>query len=150
MQDRWMKIQARMTDAKAILQHAGGVYARRLANGHTVYVVRYCQQVQERTCRRSIYLGERALAAKADALIGQWRMEAGALSRDDRSLVQCVDFIGSCRGYSGRARQRLRAAARESFGHITTKVAFVFGLYHDDPAIRDGKRRGRPAKSGLW
>jgi hypothetical protein len=148
--NRWKKIQARMTDAKAILQHTGGVYVQRKANGQTAYVVRYREQVKGLTCRRSIYLGDKAIATMAQDLIGHWRKEAGALSLDDRRLLQCADFIGSCRGYTGRARNRLRVAALESFEDIRTKVAFTFGLGQDDPAIRDGKRPGRPAKSGLW
>ena len=61
-----------------------------------------------------------------------------------------ADVMAKSRGYSARARQRLRAAAAEASADPMEAWKFVLRVRRDDGEYRQGKRPGRPAKGGLW
>ena len=76
-----------------------------------------------------------------------------AMTPDDhrrRRLLDMVNVLARARGYSARARRRMRAAAVEVSGDPLQAWKFVLGVRWDDSEFRRGKRPGRPAKVGLW
>jgi hypothetical protein len=115
------------------------------------WAVRYRERVNGKVRHRNIYLGDRPLARLAKALIQQWRDEATTPEeRRRRQLLRLYDVTASARGYSKRARKRLREAAIKSLDNPTEALKFAVGLREDHPEIRYGRRPGRPARSGLW
>ena len=101
--------------------------------------------------QRTIYVGGAELAEKARALIRRWRVEA--LTPEDRRrdrLLDMANVLAASRGYSARARRRLRASAAEAAADPRKALEFVVRVRQDDGEFRLGKRPGRPAKSGLW
>jgi len=120
-------------------------------NSRSVWVVRYRDRRQGRPVQRSLYIGGAELAERARALICCWREEA--LTPDDRrrcQLLGMANVLAVSRGYSARARRRLRAAAAEASADPRDALRFVVGVRRDDAEFRAGKRPGRPSKSGLW
>lgn len=121
--------------------------------GHpSLWRVRYRERVDGRLVHRAIGLGgEEILAEMARDLILQWRAEADTPEdRRRQELLQSYEDTGRARGYSGRALQRLRAAAERAFGDPAAELRFAYAMQTDDPAIHFGKKTGRPARSGLW
>ena len=93
----------------------------------------------------AIYLGDPAMADKARSLIRQWRDES--LSPEDRrrqELLQLWDLTAAARGFSRRARARVRAAAQEAFGDRAAELGLTYQLKDDDSGVRFGKPAGRP------
>ena len=98
-----------------------------------------------------IYVGGPELAEKARALIQRWRAEA--LTPEDRrrdQLLGMANVLAESRGYSARARGRLRAAAAEAAADPRKALEFVVRVRQDDGEFRFGKRPGRPSRAGLW
>lgn len=148
---RWTLIEAKLQMAKPHLVMAGSVNRRRLSDSRSVWVCRFREIVGERKVNRSIYLGPAPLAEMTRALIGRWRQEAiSPQERRKKTLLHACGLIGSSRGYSRRARRRLRGAAVHSARDPIEALTFAVGLKYDDPLIRYGKPPGRHAKSGLW
>ncbi|MFH0979951.1 MAG: hypothetical protein V2A79_00235, partial [Planctomycetota bacterium] len=118
--------------------------------GNAGWVVRYRQRVDGRRRHRCIYVGEEILGEAARSLIGQWRAEAeNPRERQVREWLRLTDSAASCLGYSKRARQRLKVAGEIALKDPHQALRFVCGGYLDR-RIRDGRPRGRPAKSALW
>ena len=151
LQRRWAKIEPKLQQAKHALVKAGAVLQRRQPGGRLAWVVRYRQRSADGCCRRSIYIGPEELARKARELIQHWRAEA--VTPEDRrrqDLLSQMDLIASLRGYSGRARRRLKATAESILGDRRAELVLVMMLRGDNRRIRLGKPGGRPCKSGLW
>ena len=98
-----------------------------------------------------VYLGDREMAERARALIHRWRAEA--LTPEDhrrKQLLGMANILAQSRGYSARARRRLRAAAAEASADPLRAWQFVLRVRRDDGAYQFGRRPGRPSKAGLW
>ena len=96
-------------------------------------------------------MGDDDIADQARALIKQWRAEA--VSPEDRrrqELLRLWELTASARGFSGRARQRVRAAALNAFGDWRAELELTHDIMDDGSRLRRGKSPGRPARSGLW
>ena len=148
---RWTRIESKLRRAKARLVTAGSIHRHRVSDSHDGWVVRYRERIHGKMVQRTIYLGPEPLAMKARALIQRWRAEAITPEmRRKRDLLQLYDLTGMAKGYSRRARQRLRNAAVKSFDDPIAGLKFTVGLKNDDGEIRNGSPPSRPAKSGLW
>jgi len=149
---QWTPILAKLEAAKPHLVRAGSVVARHRPNRSTVWVVRY--PVWESGVRhvRSIYLGDVALAGQARSLISQWREEAvPPLDRIKAQVLQLANKVGQLAGLSGRARKRLSCVLKPAMEDPIVLLAMSMGVFPvNNPLIRNGKRRGRRRKSGLW
>ena len=140
-----------MERARHLLETAGAVLKRGDSSSRERWVIRYRERVDGGVRHRSIYVGDELLAKLAKSLIEQWRAEAITPEQIRRTqILQLVDETAKSRGYSERARLRLRKTAKRCIGDRVAALRFVVGLRQDDPDIRDGRRPGRPAKSGLW
>jgi hypothetical protein len=90
-------------------------------------------------------------ADQALSLIRQWRENAVTPEqRRQKELLDLVDLTAKSRGYSDRARQRLRKEARRCAGNPANELQFVISLRHGDPNLNRPSRIGRPSKGGLW
>jgi hypothetical protein len=98
-----------------------------------------------------IYIGGAELAEKARALIRRWRAEARTPEDHRRDqLLAMANMLAESRGYSARARGRLRAAAAEASADPRKALEFVVRVRQNDGEFRLGKRPGRPSKGSLW
>ncbi len=148
---RWQLIRSKLERAKHHLTTAGSVIKKGASTSPDRWVCRYRERVDGRIRHRSVYLGGESMARKAKALIQAWRDEA--MSPEDRrraKLLALYDLTARHRGYTCRARGRLRKAAVKAFGNPHEELRFASALGEDEPAIRDGRPPGRPARSGLW
>ena len=151
LQRRWARVEAKLQQAKHALVKAGAVLQRRQPDGRLAWVVRFRQQGVDGCCRRSIYIGPEELARLAQQLIQHWRAEA--VTPEDRrrqDLLSLMDLTASLRGYSGRARRRLKATAESVLGDRRAELVLVTMMRGENRRIRLGKPGGRPCKSGLW
>jgi len=114
-------------------------------------VCRYRETVDGNICHRCIYLGSHEIARRAESLIEQWREElVTPEERHLRDLQRQCGLFASARGYSGRAKVRLRKAVESTANDPVAQLKLVVSLRDDDCQIRSGKKPGRPRRSGLW
>ena len=135
--------------AKDTLQTAGCVVRRNESSSPERWCVRYRQHVGGKVRHRAIYLGNHVMAERARTLIAGWRAKSDEELRRER-LRGIFDQTAVARGYSQRARRRLRAAAEKAFGDPMAELGFVARLRENDADIRLGRRPGRPPTSALW
>ena len=148
---RWTEIRRKLEQAKACLVTAGCVVKRGDSRSRERWVCRYRQRIDGKVRHRNIYLGDGVFARRAEALIRSWRAEPiTPEQRRRKELLHLWDLTAECRGYSARARQRLREAAKRCLGDRAAELRFAVGLGEDNPEIRYGRRPGRPARSRLW
>jgi hypothetical protein len=70
--------------------------------------------------------------------------------RRERMLGTWLGRMAMKKGYSQRANDRLRAAIKAAAPDPLAAYRLVNTFKNDDAHLRLGRRRGRPAKSGLW
>jgi hypothetical protein len=151
LQRRWQMIEAKLRAAKSHLVTAGCVVKKQPRGCRAYWSVRYRDRSQGRVCHRAIYLGPPELAEKARNLIHKWREEAiPPEERRRRELLAMLGLTAGARDYSGRARRRLKAAAKEAFGDQRAELQLVYGMRGDDKELRYGRPVGRPPQDRLW
>ena len=150
LQRAWNSVRSKLEQAKVHLSTAGCVVKKPTsASREEVWVCRFRQRIDGRVRHRSIYIGCTALAQLARQLIHGWRAPSPEESRR-ATLLRLWDRTAHDRGYSRRARQRLRASAEEVLGDRRKELRFAFSLRDDDSAIRWGKRPGPRPRGALW
>lgn len=96
-----------------------------------------------------MYIGNEHLARLAKALIRKWRAETiSPRQRERNHWLFLYDLTARCRGYSARARRRLRVAAVRAFDDPRAQLRLAVGLGQNDPEIIR-RRPGRPRRAGL-
>ena len=148
---RWDLVRAKLEMAKPCLIKAGSVIKKTASSSREHWAVRYREHDGEKVVQRSIYLGDAKMADRSKKLIDEWRDEA--LTPQDRrknTLLDMANVLATARGYSARARSRLRAAAEDAAQDPRKALYFTLRVRDDDAAFRFGKRPGRPSQSGLW
>ncbi len=149
-ESHWHRIMAKLQLARTELTRSGCILKMSRSRSTRHWVCRFRVRENGRVRHRNIYLGDAAIAVRAAALIRSWR--EAAITPDmhrQRAELAMFDTIARWRGYSDRARQRLREAAKASFRDPVSELHFAYQR-SDDPEIRFGKPPGRPAHSGLW
>ncbi len=146
---QWTKVKKKLHAAKKHLVVFGSVRERRLSSVQSVWVVRYTDRTEGKTRRRSIYLGDEAIAECARELIERWRREQiTPEERRHQQTLKLLDVSALALGFSRPARKRLQVAAEAARDDPRTMLSIVRS--HPDPAVAFGQRGGRPSKSGLW
>ena len=150
--EAWTRILAKLEAARPHLLRGGAVVLRRNPKRAPAWVLRYRVRENGRRRLKSIYLGSTSIAQQARGLIKQWREEAVApLDRVRARVLQLADKGAQVAGLSGKARRRLSRAVKPAVDDPISLLAMSAGAFPiNDPLIRDGKRHGRPSKSGLW
>jgi hypothetical protein len=151
LEEQWTRVEAKLQQAKDRLVTAGCIVRCNRPGRPTVFVLRYRERSAGRTWRRAIFLGPEAIARRARVLIRKWRdATITPEERHRREAWGWLDKVARARGYSGRARKRLKAAYAACAGDRLAELRLNLRMNGADGDIRCGKRPGRPAKARLW
>ena len=151
MEGRWQAIESKLRRVKDRLATAGTVVRKRASASGDAWALRFRYREGNRWRQRSIYLGHARMAERARSLIRRWRAEAVTDEvRRRLELLGLLDLTASAKGYSRRARRRVKVSALQAFGDPLAELRLVHAVRDDERLLRSGRPPGRPAKSRLW